>query len=180
MTMTPRGRRILYVLVCIAFVVLASQSRIHFVFNSSPSIPLGYYRARYSPPPYDYGELVWFYEDRPRQQLAFERGYLSYQEKFAKHVVGLPGDAFCRIPNPAASLPSEPAAFFLVRGRLLGPVLLFDSDGRPLPQLDSGCRIVPVGHLFAGSFLRHSYDSRYFGLVDQSHVTATLEPLWTW
>ena len=59
-----------------------------------------------------------------------------------------------------------------------GPIHL-DVHGKALPHLQ-GCQVVPEQHVFLASTQPYSLDSRYFGPVRVTDLTAQALPLLTW
>jgi type IV secretory pathway protease TraF len=84
-----------------------------------------------------------------------------------KPVVAVAGDAVCRL---GLSL------WINSRRSVLVPIA--DRLGRPLLAW-SGCRRLNAGEVFLLSSARGSYDSRYFGPVDDRLVVGVVVPIWT-
>jgi type IV secretory pathway protease TraF len=86
--------------------------------------------------------------------------------------------------KPVAAVAGETVC--LVDGHLwvgdttYGPVLTTDTAGRPLPQAWVGCQAMPPQTIFVASQAPRSLDSRYFGAVPLSAISAVATPLWTW
>jgi conjugative transfer signal peptidase TraF len=54
-----------------------------------------------------------------------------------------------------------------------------EAGGYRLPHME-GCLTVEEGHIFVASKAYRSLDSRYFGSVQMTEVTARATPLWIW
>ena len=67
-----------------------------------------------------------------------------------------------------------------IRGQSFGRVLTQDAEGQPLPRLREGCVVVQSGTVFLASAAPQSLDSRYFGSVPVTVLTAQALPLLTW
>jgi type IV secretory pathway protease TraF len=65
-----------------------------------------------------------------------------------------------------------------IRGQSYGRVFAV-ANGRELPSLREGCATVSAGEVFLASAVRASMDSRYFGAVPVSALTAQATPLLT-
>ena len=66
-----------------------------------------------------------------------------------------------------------------IRGASYGRVYV-QAQGQPLPHLVEGCFEVEAGRVFLAGTAANSLDSRYFGTVPVSVLTAWAVPLWTW
>lgn len=138
-----------------------------FIWNASPSAPLGLYRVQPEPlprrqdlvvvrPPDD---LVWFLADG---------GYLPRGVPLLKRVAALGGSRVCRTGVSVS-----------VDGVPLGDALTRDHHGRPLPQWQ-GCVVLTEGQVFLFNADRpDSLDGRYFGPLDRSTIVGRAEPIWT-
>lgn len=168
---TPRLRRRLVtgmgiVLLACPIVVVAAVLGHRTIWNLSASVPRGLYLVvpRVA---YQRGSLVSF-RPFPRAVVTiYARHYLPFGAGLIKQLVGLPGDRVC-IGDDG----------FYVNDVRFGDVARFDSRGRPLAAYPF-CGAVPPGQAFVATKARLSYDSRYFGPVPISSLTAVV-PLWTY
>jgi conjugative transfer signal peptidase TraF len=153
-----------------------------FRLNVTPSVPVGIYRVTTDPTDY-----VTFClsssRDEPAQRyftrLAIERDYLppgtcpnGFMPLF-KRIVARPGDQV-----------SAATEGIRVNGFLLPHTapLLFDTRHRPL------CRIVtapsyclkPGKFWVASSDDVHSFDSRYYGPINESQILEHMRPVYVW
>ena len=144
------------------------RPQLRLVWNASASVPVGLYAIEPAATP-RLGDLV---AVRPSPALALfmaERRYVEANALLVKPVAALAGSTFCRA-NMRVTLDGRTVAIALPRDRF----------GRPLPQW-SGCRRVARNQLvLIAPALRASFDSRYFGPLDNTHVIGRAIPLWTW
>ena len=163
-------------------------------FNTSDSLPYGLYRAYYrsdvqvgffaveqkgtvQPLFLERGSLVVVCLPQSVAALARERNYVNSGKcsgntaPVGKHVVALAGD-----------LVLVDAAGVKVNGRLLphSAPLVRDATGAQMP----GARLAAPYMLRTGEYLvlnalDSSFDSRYFGVVHDADMVATLEPIFT-
>jgi conjugative transfer signal peptidase TraF len=143
-------------------------------FNDSPSMPTGLYVRTSSE---SNASLAVFCPAAPFAKLSAERGYRSRgncpdgAEPLAKPIAARP-----------ANIVELSATGMAVNGRLLPNTapLLTDTAGRPLPHWPFGRYVVAPGTVWVASpFSSRSFDSRYFGPVDASHVREHVRPLLT-
>ena len=129
--------------------------------NVSGSVAYGLYALRPVPVHLDHGMLVVL--PVPRSVRAWWSSWVP----LLKPVAGLAGDRVCHQDH-----------ILYVNGADFGPVLQ-TAHGRPLPQLQ-GCLVVQAGEVFLASPVVHSLDSRYFGGVSVTDLTAVALPIFTW
>jgi len=141
--------------------------------NSSPSLPLGLYAAGMGAQM----DLIEFCPAEPFATFAIVRGYrddgncVDGAAPLLKPIVARPGDV--------VELSERGIA---VNCRLLPRTapLHRDSQGRPLSHWPFGQYRVSEGTLWvASSYNDRSFDSRYFGPVDQRLIRGHLRPLLT-
>jgi len=84
---------------------------------------------------------------------------------FVKEVVGLPGD---RIENSSEAV--------WINGEKVGAVRATDSEGRAVAPFVYRGRI-PKGAYFVMAHAPNSYDSRYFGWVEEKQIIGEVIPL---
>jgi type IV secretory pathway protease TraF len=95
--------------------------------------------------------------------LANQRGYLPKSAMLLKPVVANEGDLVCRFGR-----------FVFVNGRLRAVALHHDKMNRSLPSW-GGCLSLGSAQIFVLSKHRDSFDSRYFGPVDERNVVGVGE-----
>lgn len=160
-----RNRALLVVATVLLFVVVMGAASTSFVWNATPSLPTGLYYLDRSPGQYAYGDLIYF--ETPALALARERKYLPRSAKFAKYIVGMPGDRICI---------DAQSQRFSINGYDYGPAYPFDYDMQPLSPIP-GCYTVPAGHVLPATPYSRSYDGRYFGAVPMHDIEGVLTPL---
>lgn len=141
--------------------------------NTSPSLPIGLYRA--SPDPN--ANLIEFCPAEPFGSLAASRGYRDR---------GICGDGAAPLLKPVVANPGDIVKLsdrgIEVNGKLLPNTapLTADTKGRPLASWKFGRYTVQPGTVWvASSYNRRSFDSRYFGPVPTSSIRERVRPLLT-
>ena len=141
---------------------LAFPLRPKWLYNPSPSAPIGWYEVSQSGD-YKRGDLVAAYAPINARSLADKRGYLPFDYPLIKTVWAIAGDKVCthnEIDNSRVSGPN---------GSVL-PRLSQDRLGRDMP-LWTGCMTLDEAQYFIASPNHHEgWDSRYFGPVDRDHI----------
>ena len=135
------------------------------IWKKSTAIQVGSYVAACMPP------------DTPAAQVAMQRGYLPQGQcpggfaPLLKEVAALPGGTVL-LTDEAVSSNGIPLSNSRTQRT--------DSLGRPLPSFPRGSYHVLPGQywLFATSH-PNSFDSRYFGPVEESSIVASLVPVLT-
>lgn len=137
------------------------------IWNVSASVPVGLYSVE----PADHLEvtdLVAVIPPPPLGAFLIARAYIGEGTPLLKRVMGLPGQAVCRLGSPIT-----------VDGVPLGEALQRDHMGRDLPVWQ-GCRRVEPGHLFLmNPDVGDSLDGRYFGPILASTVIGRAMPVLT-
>tara|TARA_R110002051_G_C8761387_1_gene501731 strand:- start:4970 stop:5710 length:741 start_codon:yes stop_codon:yes gene_type:complete len=134
------------------------------LYNPTPSAPIGWYKIVPSDT-YLPGDLVasWLPEDA--EKLAQNRGYLPQGTPVIKTVLAAPGDEYC-IKEGRLWVADTPALF----------ILPTDSQDRVMPVLPDGCRsLMPSEYLVVSDRVSKSFDSRYFGPVDEDLILGKAE-----
>ena len=96
-----------------------------------------------------------------------QQGLRADHDQMIKQVGCLPGE----------QLTTDEAHLFTCNGRPLGQALEADNKGQPLP-LFSFNGTVPAGKLFMVGSHPRSYDSKYFGFIDEHEIRHQALPLW--
>lgn len=141
--------------------------------NITESVPMGVYRVTSTPA--GRGDLVEFCPDpaSPAVQLAIQRAYLPSGpcpgdvSRLLKPVVGLPGDRIEATPEGVT-----------VNGALMVGSLAHarDGRGRPMPQPPQ-TYVVPSGHVVVLTTNPVSFDSRYFGPIEASRLSGSVQAI---
>lgn len=141
---------------------------LRLVWNASASVPLGLYRITHGTP-IRVGDLVAVRPSPALTRFMAERRYVEANALLLKPVAGVNGATVCRFH-----------ARVTVDARAVASALARDRVGRALPTW-SGCRPLRAGQVFLIAPMRaDSFDSRYFGPVDQRRIVGRAVPLWTW
>ncbi len=156
--------------VAITFVVGAAGVRL----NLTNSVPIGLYLISNGSD----AHLVEFCPPEPFGTLSRERGYREVSR------FGCP-DGAKPLLKPIAAKPGDvvivSSSGIAVNGKPIPhtAALHTDSAGRPIPAWPIGIYPVRSGVIWlASSFNTHSFDSRYFGPIQESAVLHHLRPLW--
>ena len=138
-----------------------------FLWNASPSAPIGLYRLQ-SIDHLEPCDLVAVAAPDPIAAFIAERGYLPPDIPLLKHVAGLPGQIVCRIGHSIT-----------VDGVSVGQAQHTDSHGRPMPFWQ-GCRRITSDEVFLmNPDAENSLDGRYFGPIHHSAILSEAIPIWT-
>jgi conjugative transfer signal peptidase TraF len=152
--------------VAVTFTIVAKPVP-RFVWNASPSVPIGLYSVE----PFAKLAVTNIVVARPPKLLAHflaERGYLPIGVPLIKRVLALPGHTVCR---------NE--LLITVDGIDMGAALERDSRDRPLPTWQ-GCLVIGPGEVFLMNWDEpSSLDGRYFGLIPSSAIIGRALPVWT-
>jgi type IV secretory pathway protease TraF len=166
---TPRPQRSPHVqaLCCRSTVVLVLilggllVSTRFLVLNIEPSVPLGLYRLGAVPAHLTKGMLVRLHA--PPVMAPWHARWLD----LLKPIAALPGDQVCVL-----------SVGLWINGEPYGKVYA-EAHGKQLPRI-RGCWVVPEGSVFLGTKTVGTIDSRYFGSVPVTDLTASARPVWTW
>lgn len=161
-----RAQPLLGMLIALVLLVAPSivQQRTLFIWNESPSVPVGLYRVVQTSP--RVGDLAVLRLPPAIATLAARRGYLARATYLLKPIAALAGDHVCRF-----------GTYVLVRGIFVRPALPRDRLGRRMPVWH-GCRRLTGDELFVLADDPQSFDSRYFGFVSMRAVVGRAVLLW--
>jgi conjugative transfer signal peptidase TraF len=134
------------------------------LWNASSSVPIGLYRQTSGAPVA--GALAVILLPESFRILAETRGYLRKGALLVKPVAAAAGDTVCR-HGPLVT----------VNGRIVARASTVDATGRPLPEW-SGCFRLGASDIFVLSADPGSFDSRYMGPLDRTHVLGIAQPVW--
>ena len=137
----------------------------HLVVNLTASMPRGLYLLSRDRSPREH-EIVVVRLSPAANAIAVSRGYLAAHHPVLKRVAGVAGDRICRFGG-AVSINGQPAA--IARAR--------DRTDRALPRWH-GCLHLRPRQLFVLGAAAGSFDSRYFGVIDQSAIVGIAHPVW--
>lgn len=137
------------------------------VYNASDSVPPGWYRIEPGGI-LRVGSIVLARLPAPAAALAAQRGYLPAGVPLLKRVGAVAPQSVC-----------VTGGVVRIDGVTVARTQLADRQGRALPAC-SHCRRLRAGELFVLSVTNPaSFDSRYTGPVDATHVLGVAHPLWT-
>ncbi len=135
------------------------------IYNPSPSAPIGFYGLR-KHEELAKGDFVAALPENNVMKLAFSRGYLPAGAPVLKTVFGVRGDEICIENN----------SIFIGKTSIVD-IQKTDSLGRPMP-ITAGCFILQDGEYFLlSTAIKNSFDSRYFGPVDEDNILGVATPL---
>jgi len=126
------------------------------LWNASSSVPIGLYLIEKRTP--STHEIAILRLPDWASTLADRRGYLPTSALLLKPVVARKGDIVCRFGR-----------FVFVNGRLRSVAFQQDKMRRPLPSW-RGCLKLDGGQILVLSKHEDSFDSRYFGPVEDHNV----------
>ncbi len=140
------------------------------LYNTTASMPFGYYRLHHNATISDAkrGDIVVYPIPEKVLRLVLARNYVKADVPLMKPLTAVPGDYVCTQHRRV-----------VVNKKVLGDIPYNDSQDRPLPY-HRYCGHVPDGFFYSFSERPHSFDSRHYGPIPSSFVTATASPLWTW
>jgi conjugative transfer signal peptidase TraF len=133
------------------------------IWNASKSTPLGFYVLTRRQP--KLGEIALISPPGWVKEFASLRGYLPKEAWLLKPVVGVDAAFVCRF-----------GSVIFVDGRPIARAKLHDAKHRILPSW-KGCRTLELDEVFVLAKPKDSFDSRYFGPIDRSHIAGTAIPL---
>jgi conjugative transfer signal peptidase TraF len=144
--------------------------------NTSRSIPLGLYRQTHQP--LARGEYVLFCP--PPTPLFFkarQRGYIS--AGFCPGELGYMMKKIAALPGDKISISAQGVT---VKGKWLthSQPLPCDGLGRSLPQITFTDSLKPHEILLMTNQSDLSFDSRYFGPLNEAQIKGVIKPLVTW
>lgn len=131
------------------------------VWNASPSVAVGFYVIRRTPP--RRSDLALIRLKTRDSDIVRRRGYLTGTTLLLKPVRAIERDRVCRF-----------GTVVLVGRQTVAKARLRDAAGRPLPTW-FGCRNLQPGELFLISSADTSFDSRYLGVIKAEQVVGAAE-----
>ena len=149
-----------------ALATLIWPPRPAFVWNASPSSPLGLYfvgPAEGARP----GDMVIAWPPDAARELGARRHYLPRNVPLVKRVAAAAGDRVCAVGEA-----------IYVNGRLETLRRAADPSGRPMPWW-TGCEDIADGDLFLlTSGEPDAFDGRYFGVTARRQIVGRARLIW--
>jgi type IV secretory pathway protease TraF len=133
------------------------------IWNASESVPIGWYFVAKRQP--KIGEIAVIRLTEWVQIYASTRGYLPQKVLLLKPVFADNPSIICRL-----------GTHVFVDGKLVATATIMDTKHRLLPVW-KGCKSLTSSQYFVLGRHRDSFDSRYFGPIEQSQVVGTAFPL---
>lgn len=167
--MTPRAGYTLAASLAVASLLatLGANSPPHYIWNLTPSVPLGLYAVQ-SPDRLYVTMLVVVTPPEALATTLAEGGYLPRGVPLLKRIFALSGQTVCRF-----------GVRITVDGIAAAPARERDLRGHPLPVWQ-GCRLIADDEIFLMNWDEpDSLDSRYFGPLPRSAIVARAVPIWT-
>ena len=144
---------------------IAHPPMVRLLWNASASAPLGLYLIE-PDAPLEVGDMVAAQGPDGARQLAATRGYLPSGVPLVKRIAAMAGHRICAL-----------RARIIVDGRTLAHRRKRDAAGRAMPWWN-GCRRLQPGQLLLVNRAAASFDSRYFGPVEQAAILGKAVLLW--
>lgn len=138
---------------------------VKLLYNPSPSAPVGFYtiKCRHG---FALGDFVAAKLPDEAEQLAAERGYLPNKTPVLKTISAVSGDEICIY-----------SVSVLINGDPVATVQKTDSLGRLMPVKQGCYQLQPGEYFLLSTAIENSFDSRYFGPVDEDLILGVATPL---
>lgn len=150
----------------LAVIALVSSRPPRFVWNTTPSVPLGLYEI--VDPDMRRGALVAVNPDSRIRAVLDVAGVVSAERLLLKTIAAIEGDQVCRLGREVT-----------INGAHVGDVMPQSQSGRDLPAWD-GCVDLGANQVFLMNDVERSLDGRYFGVSSLDVVVGTAQPVLTW
>lgn len=144
---------------------IAHPPKVRLLWNASASAPIGLYLVA-PDAPLEVGDMVAAWPPEGARQLAAMRRYLPSGVPLVKRVAATKGSQVCALE-----------ARITADGRTVARRRKQDAHGRPMPWW-SGCRRLHHGQVLLLNRAAASFDSRYFGPVEQAAILGKAVLIW--
>jgi conjugative transfer signal peptidase TraF len=165
--MVAKHQKILLVVAAVGLAFLATKPLVSpvplVIWNTSDSVPVGLYLISKRQP--NIGEIAIIKPAEWVHIYAASRAYLPEDAWLLKPIYAVRPSTICRFGK-----------YVFVDGKHVAKAKNIDKMGRVLPVW-KGCKRLAPAQLFVLGHHRDSFDSRYFGPVDNSQVVGTAFPL---
>ena len=135
------------------------------IYNATDSLPYGLYRV-IKQQSYERGDLIVFPVPEQVRSLVLERGWLKPDSYLIKPVVAINGDKVWITCGQV-----------FVNGKSFGAIKKKDRQGLPLPSLAFKDKL-SAGKIAVLQRSDDSFDSRYFGPIDERQIIGRAVPIW--
>jgi conjugative transfer signal peptidase TraF len=157
------NRNFVLAMSALAFAAIAAKPLFNpvplFIWNASNSVPTGLYLVSKRQP--NLGEIAAIRPPEWIEIYASARGYLPLQTPLLKPVRAIKSSTVCRFGR-----------YVFIDGKLVAKAKYLDTKHRMLPVW-KGCRALKSDEIFVLGTHLDSFDSRYFGPVNQTQVLGT-------
>ncbi len=153
--------------IILLFAPISSANPIRFIYNPSPSAPIGFYRIK-AVSNLKRGVYIVVPTPPAFREMAAKRQYLPINIPLIKQIFAIAGDEICRVNEG-----------IFVNQELVALALKSDSKNRLLP-IWQGCIILEENQFFALMNDPNSFDGRYFGALNISDIIGIATPIFTW
>ena len=135
-------------------------------YQPSRSMPVGWYVTYPVYHPLQKGDTILFRPTSSVLHYMMQRGWIGAHTAMMKEIFAVPGDTVCIHQG-----------MLYINGKSTTSVLTEYAPGKPLPQVLL-CQHLPSGKYMAMStYNAHSFDSRYFGPIDQESIIGKVSKL---
>ncbi len=138
----------------------------HLRWSQSDSMPRGLYLVTPHKKLCRY-DMVEVCADALPLKFARDRGWLPEKVSVIKYIAAIPGDE--------VSISAE--GVYINRGKY-GEVLAYDRQQLPLPRLNVRRTLGSGEYLLLGKQNPHSFDGRYFGVIEEKMINGQAHLLW--
>ncbi len=168
-SLSLRGFPKILIIGFLLFITVFALLQINFekliIYNSTPSVPEGFYR--YAGLEFDPGRIVLFSTPQIVRDYTLDHYSSEPLQYFLKPVLAEQGDHVCYRSGE-----------FLLNGEVFADVESQDRSGNPLPVWNE-CRNLREDEVFVYSGrVKNSFDSRYYGPVAKEQIIGAFVPLW--
>lgn len=153
-----------YSLIIIIFfailIVLAKFFGYGFTYQVTPSMPKGIYFT-FPVKQINRNDIVLFYPPNDAKKIINAKHWAPMSGILIKHVIGVPNDFVCNKNH-----------VITVNNKIFGKIYDYYLPGKKMPRVDFCAKLKDKQYLLLSTFINRSYDSRYFGPIDQSQIFA--------
>jgi len=135
------------------------------IYNATDSLPHGIYRV-IKQQTYEQGDLIVFPVPERVRSLVIQRGWLKPESYLIKPLAAKTGDNVWITCGQV-----------FVNGKSFGAIKKKDRQGLPLPSLVINDTLSP-GKIAVLQRSDDSFDSRYFGMIDERDIIGRAVPIW--